>query len=417
MRKIVFFIWILIFSFISADDVLIPMDHSQTDHLKAYGIAYWAVQNGAKVEWFLNYRGGSFLIEGYENVVRMCLTRGVSYELITRSDYATIINEIEHSNMDAVSLEKAPTIAVYTPPYTQPWDDAVTMALTYAEIPYDTIYDREILEGSLSEYDWLHLHHEDFTGQYGKFYASYSNTDWYIEQVRTQERQARDLGFSKVSKLKLAVVLRIKQYMLDGGFLFAMCSATDTFDIALAAAETDICGPMYDGDPADPAAQSKLDFSRCIAFQDFTLEMNPMIYEYSDIDMTDYINRNVDERNDYFTLFDFSAKFDPIPSILTQNHTRLIKGFFGQTTAFKRSLIKPEVVIMGDVQGTEIVKYIYGTVGEGFFTFYGGHDPEDHKHFVGDPPTELEMHKNSPGYRLILNNILFPATDKQKQKT
>ncbi len=415
-RTILIFIFILSF-IIKADDVLIPMDHSQTDHLKSYGLAYWAIEKGAKVEWLLNYRGGAFRIEGFEKVVDEALLRGVYYEIITNSDYAAILNQITSTNSDVVELEKAPKIAVYTPEGKFPWDDAVTLALTYAEIPYETVWDREVLRGDLAKYDWLHLHHEDFTGQYGKFYASQMNSEWYIDQQMKQEKEARELGYSKVSRLKLAVVIKIKQFVMEGGFMFAMCSASDTFDIALAAARTDICESMFDGDSADPSAQNKLNFDQCIAFRDFKLEMNPYVYEYSNIDLSEEMSRTVNEDNDYFTLFDFSAKFDPIPTILTQNHTRLVKGFMGQTTAFRRSLIKPGVVVLGDVQNSEMVKYIYAPVGRGFFTFYGGHDPEDYKHYVMDPPTELELHKNSPGYRLILNNILFPATNKKKQKT
>ncbi|MBU4487171.1 MAG: asparagine synthetase B, partial [Candidatus Delongbacteria bacterium] len=342
---------------------------------------------------------------------------GVSYEIISDADYAAILNEMNNSNTDVVKLEKAPKVAVYTPQGKFPWDDAVTLALTYAEIPYETVWDREVLRGDLAKYDWLHLHHEDFTGQYGKFYASQGSSEWYVDQMIKQEKEARDLGYSKVSRLKLSVVIKIKQFVMEGGFLFAMCSATDTFDIALAAAGTDICESIFDGDPADPNAQSKLKYDQCIAFKDFKLETNPFVYEHSDIDLSEEMNRTMDETNDYFTLFDFSAKFDPIPCILTQNHTRLIKGFMGQTTAFRRSLIKKSSIILGDVANSEIVKYIYAPVGKGFFTFFGGHDPEDYKHFIMDPPTELELYKNSPGYRLILNNILFPATNKKKQKT
>jgi len=402
---------------LKADDILIPMDYNQADHLKAYGIAYWAIEKGAGVEWLLNYRGGSFKIEGFENIINESLVRGVSYEIITDSDYAGILAEMSNSNTDVVKLEKAPKVAVYTPQGKFPWDDAVTLALTYAEIPYETLWDKEVLRGDLAKYDWLHLHHEDFTGQYGKFFASQGSTEWYIDQQMRQEKEARDIGYSKVSKLKLAVVIKIKQFVMEGGFLFAMCSATDTFDIALAAAGTDICESIFDGDPADPAAQSKLNYDQCIAFKDFSLEMNPYVYEHSNIDLSEEMNLSVDENNDYFSLFDFSAKFDPIPCILTQNHTRLIKGFMGQSTAFRRSLIKKSAIILGEVNNSEIVKYIYAPVGRGFFTFYGGHDPEDYKHFIMDPPTELELHKNSPGYRLILNNILFPATNKKKQKT
>lgn len=403
--------------FVHAEDILIPMDWDQEDHLKAYGLAYWSIDRGAKVEWLLNYRGGSFKIEGYENIINEAVVRGVSYELITQSDFASIVNEILQSNMEIVELEKAPKVAIYTPEGKFPWDDAVTLALTYAEIPYETIWDKEVLRGDLSKYDWLHLHHEDFTGQYGKFLAGHGRDSWYRDQVRRSEEQAKQFGFSKVSREKLAVVIKIKQFVMQGGFLFAMCSAADTFDIALAAYKTDICESVFDGDPIDPNCQSKLDYSQCLAFKDFRLEFNPYVYEYSDIDMSMEINMSVPERNDYFTLFDFSAKFDPIASILTQNHTKIVKGFMGQTTAFRRELIKKNVIVLGDVKNSEIVKYIYAPLGQGFFTFYGGHDPEDYKHYVMDPPTELEMYKNSPGYRLILNNILFPATNKKKRKT
>ncbi|NOR45093.1 MAG: asparagine synthetase B [Candidatus Delongbacteria bacterium] len=416
MKKLLIIIFLVSF-FARAEDILIPMDWDQEDHLKAYGLAYWSIDRGAKVEWLLNYRGGSFKIEGYENIINEAVVRGVSYELITQSDFASIANEILQSNMEIVELEKAPKVAIYTPEGKYPWDDAVTLALTYAEIPYVTLWDKEVLRGDLSKYDWLHLHHEDFTGQYGKFLAGHGRDSWYRDQVRRFEKLAKQLGFSKVSREKLAVVIKIKQFVMQGGFLFAMCSAADTFDIALAAYKTDICDAVFDGDPIDPNCQSKLDYSQCLAFKDFKLEFNPYVYEYSDIDLSKEINRSVPEKNDYFTLFDFSAKFDPIASILTQNHTRIIKGFMGQTTAFRRELIKKNVVILGDVKNSEIVKYIYAPLGQGFFTFYGGHDPEDHKHYVMDPPTELEMYKNSPGYRLILNNILFPATNKKKRKT
>ncbi|HQO10399.1 MAG TPA: hypothetical protein PLK90_10015 [Clostridiales bacterium] len=417
MKKYLLIFFIISFSAVEADDILVPMDFSQKDHLKAYGLAYWAIDKKAGVDWLLNYRGGSFRIDGYENVINEALLRGVTYEIISDADYAGILSEITQTNADVVKLEKAPKIAVYTPQGKFPWDDAVTLALTYAEIPYETVWDKEVIRGELAKYDWLHLHHEDFTGQYGKFYASQGSTEWYIDQVIRQEKEARELGFSKVSKLKLAVAIKIKQFVLDGGFMFAMCSATDTFDIALAAAGTDICESVFDGDPADPQAQNKLNYDNCIAFKDFRIEMNPYVYEHSDIDLTEEISRSANEENDYFTLFDFSAKFDPIPCILTQNHTRLVKGFMGQSTAFRRSYIKKSVVILGDVQNSENVRYIYAPAGRGFFTFYGGHDPEDYRHLVMDPPTELELYKNSPGYRLILNNILFPATNKKKQKT
>lgn len=396
---------------------LIPMDNVQKNHLKAYGIVYWALQNNSESQWLLNYRGGSFLCEYSAALKTQCDIRGVSYEIIADVKSAQILNEIaaDDVNMDAVKLEKAPKIAVYTPKDKLPWDDAVTLALTYAEIPYDVIYDEEIVRGDLSKYDWLHLHHEDFTGQYGKFYANYRHAEWYKSQVANAEEAARALGFSKVSQLKLYVVKAIKAYIESGGFLFAMCSGADTFDIALAADGVDICETMFDGDPADPQAQQKLDFSKCIAFQNFTLVRNPMEYEYSNIDVTN--NRRVNEAEDYFTLFEFSAKWDPVPTMLCQNHDHILKGFMGQTTAFNKSLIKPQVLVMGEMNAANEARYIHGTQGKGTWTFYAGHDPADYRHLVGDAPTNLDNHKNNAGYRLILNNVLFPAAKKKKQKT
>jgi len=394
------------------------MDLNQTDHLKAYGVAYWILDQGTDVEWLLNYRGGSFTMRSDPSIIRLCRIRGVQFEILSGTDITSIYQMIETRNMDVVLLEKAPKIAVYTPPNKQPWDDAVTMALTYAEIPYKTLFDEEVLQGHLSQYDWLHLHHEDFTGQYGKFYASYRNAAWYIKQQELFESEAEKLGFEKVSELKRAVVLTIYNYMTQGGFLFAMCSATDTYDIALASKNTDICDTVFDHDPVDPEYQAKLDFSSCLAFQDFSLYTNPMVYEYSDIDITPPNQRiPSDASRDYFTLFEFSAKYDPVPTMLTQNHVSVIHNFMGQTTGYHRHLIKKSVVIMAEKEGTDQVKYIHGNAGQGSFTFLGGHDPEDYQHFVGDPPTELSLHKNSPGYRLILNNILFPAAKKKKQKT
>ncbi|MBN1969836.1 MAG: asparagine synthetase B [Candidatus Delongbacteria bacterium] len=416
MKKVLFLIFFFIKN-VFCSDILIPMDNTQKNHLKAYGLVYWAIEKGANTEWFLNYRGGSFFIEGYENIVNEAAKRGISIEMISSSDYSTIRSSIEAGNMDAVKLEKAPKVAVYTPPGKFPWDDAVTLALTYAEIPFETLWDKEVLDGKLGNYDWLHLHHEDFTGQYGKFYGSQRNKRWYKEQVIRFEKMAKELGFSKVSRLKLAVALKIKEFMLNGGFLFAMCSATDSYDIALSAINTDICDTPFDGDPVDPNYKSKLNYSNCIAFENFTLETNPMVYEFSDIDMTTKKFNSISKDNDYFTLFEFSAKYDPIPAILTQNHTRLIKGFMGQSTSFNKNLVKKNVIILGERKSSDEVKYIHGEVGQGFFTFYGGHDPEDYQHFVDDPPTELDLYQNSPGYRLILNNVLFPATNKKKRKT
>ncbi|MER3522798.1 MAG: asparagine synthetase B [Ignavibacteria bacterium] len=400
--------------------ILIPMDLTQTDHLKAYGIAYWALTKGIELDWLLNYRGGSFMIDAHEIVAAECRIRGVAFMPITAADAALIYAEVQRNdnNMDVIRLEKAPKVAVYVPPGFQPWDDAVTLALEYAEIHYDKVWDDEVMADKLHEYDWLHLHHEDFTGQYGKFYASFAQASWYIEQQMMLEKEAKKLGFKKVSELKKAVARKIKEYIAGGGFMFAMCSATDTYDIALAAENTDICDVMYDGDPPDRDAQQRLDFSKTLAFTNFTLERNPLRYEYSDIDQppSDVLGLQNPE-TDYFTLFEFSAKFDPVPTMLTQNHVNVIKGFLGQTTNFKKSLIKSSVIILAEKEGMDQVRYLHGNFGRGTFTFYGGHDPEDYQHAVGDPPTDLSLHKNSPGYRLILNNILFPAAKKKQQKT
>ncbi len=400
--------------------ILIFMDLQQTDHLKAYGIAYWVLTKGMDVDWLLNYRGGSFMVDDLPMIANECRVRGVAFSELSSTDASAVYAEVqrEDNNMDVVKLEKAPRVAVYVPPDFRPWDDAVTLALDYAEIHYDKLWDDEVLGGKLQEYDWLHLHHEDFTGQYGKFYASFAGAPWYIEQQAMLEKEAHKLGFKKVSEEKKAVVRAIKQYVANGGFLFAMCSATDTYDIALAAENTDICDVMYDGDPPDPDAQEKLDFSKTLAFTDFKLEKNPYRYEYSDIDdpPSDQLAA-LNPETDYFTLFEFSAKFDPVPTMLTQDHVNVIKGFCGQTTGFKKSVIKRSITILAEKAGTDQVKYLHGNYGRGTFTFYGGHDPEDYQHAVGDPPTDLSLHKNSPGYRLILNNILFPAAKKKEQKT
>ncbi|NOZ55474.1 MAG: asparagine synthetase B [Calditrichaeota bacterium] len=403
---------------VRAQKILIFMDLKQTDHLKAYGVAYWTLEQGIPVEWLLNYRGGSFMMDYNQAVERECRLRGVAYTVVNAADVTQIYATIEANNMEVVRLEKAPKIAVYTPPNKQVWDDAVTLALTYAEIPYTTVWDAEVLSGELDNYDWLHLHHEDFTGQYGKFYASYRNAPWYQEAVAQNEEMARRLGFKKVSELKKAVARAIKQYVVRGGFLFAMCSATDTIDIALAAENTDIVPAVFDGDPPDPDCQSKLDYSKTFAFTNFTVILDPMVYEFSDIDIPpNYAPVLRGPEADYFTLFEFSAKYDPVPTMLTQDHTNVIKGFMGQTTGFRRDKIKKSVVILGAAEGTQQVKYIHGNVGKGTFTFLGGHDPEDYQHYVYDPPTQLSLHKNSPGYRLILNNVLFPAAKKKERKT
>lgn len=394
------------------------MDEStQQNHLKAYGITYWALEQDYKASWLLNYRGGSFLLPDDARIRKECQIRGVSFEIISDSQANQILEEISSpsQNMEAVVLEKAPKIAVYTPKGKQPWDDAVTLVLTYAEIPFKEVYDEEVLKDELLLYDWLHLHHEDFTGQYGKFFGAYRNAPWYIEQKREAEALAAKLGFSKVSEAKLAVAQKIRDFVIGGGFMFAMCSATDSFDIALSADGVDICEPMFDGDPSEPNYQSKIDYSKTLAFRDYILERSPTVYEFSDIDMTG--KRKVPMEKDYFTLMEFSAKWDPIPTMLCQNHTQLVKGFMGQTTAFDRNLIKSNVLIMGENLLNGEARYIHGTKGKGMFTFFGGHDPEDYQHLVGDAPTVLDLHPNSPGYRLILNNVLFPAAQKKKQKT
>jgi len=389
----------------------------QNNHLKAYGIAFWVLQNDIEVEWLLNYRGGSFLMDNYSSIEEECIIRGVSYEVIAdvQSNQIKAAISDPEINQEVVKLQKAPKIAVYTPDGKQPWDDAVTLVLTYAEIPYDKVYDREVIGDQLMKYDWLHLHHEDFTGQYGKFFRNYRNAPWYIQQQRDTEALAKDLGFDKVSQLKLGVATKIKNFTVGGGFLFTMCSGTDSFDISLAAKGTDICDYMYDGDPADPASQTKLNYENTFAFKDFTLVQNPLEYEFSSIDGT--LLHNIPENQDKFSLFEFSAKWDIVPTMLCQNHTQIIKGFMGQTTDFLSSQIKSDVLIMGENKALGTARYIHGDLGKGQWTFYGGHDPEDYKHYVNDPPTDLNLYPNSPGYRLILNNILFPAAKKKKQKT
>lgn len=403
---------------VKANFILLPMDEvSQKNHLKAYGITYWCLDKQYKASWLLNYRGGSFLLPDVPEIRKECQIRGVSFEILSVGDANIILDEISSpsTNMETVVLEKAPKIAVYTPKGKQPWDDAVTMVLTYAEIPFTPIYDEEVLSDQLILYDWLHLHHEDFTGQYGKFFGAYRNAPWYIEQKKNSEVLATKLGYAKVSEEKLAVAKKIRDFVIGGGFMFAMCSATDSFDIALAADGVDICEPMFDGDGSDANYQSKLDYSQSFAFKEFILERKPEKYEFSDIDTTE--KRKMPMEKDYFTLMDFSAKWDVIPTMLCQNHTQLVKGFMGQTTAFDRSLIKSNVLILGENQLNDEGRYIHGQRGKGFFTFFGGHDPEDYQHRVGDEPTVLDLHPNSPGFRLILNNVLFPAAKKKPQKT
>ncbi len=414
--------FVLLIFFVScslkANFILLPMDETtQKNHLKAYGVAYWCLDKKYKASWLLNYRGGSFLLPDAPEIRKECQIRGVSFELLTDSEANNILNEISSpsQNMETVVLEKAPKVAVYTPPGKQPWDDAVTMVLKYAEIPFTPVYDEAVLSDQLVLYDWLHLHHEDFTGQYGKFYSQYRNAPWYIEQKNQAELLAKKLGYNKVSEEKLAVAKKIRDFVIGGGFMFAMCSATDSFDIALAAEGVDICEPMFDGDDSDANYQSKIDYTKTFAFKDFILDRKPEHYEFSDIDMTE--KRRVPMEKDYFTLMDFSAKWDVIPTMLCQNHTSLVKGFMGQTTSFDRKLIKTNVLVLGECQINEEARYIHAQKGKGFFTFFGGHDPEDYKHQVGDEPTVLDLHPNSPGFRLILNNVLFPAAKKKKQKT
>ena len=400
--------------------LLVPMDETQRNHLKAYGIAYYALERDVEVTWLLNYRGGSFMMKYADAIERQAKLRGVSVDVIADGQSTAILSEIADPsvNMDAVRLQKAPKIAVYSPKSKLPWDDAVTLVMTYAEIPYDVIYDEEVIAGVLPTYDWLHLHHEDFTGQYGKFWGNYRNAQWYIEDVRDQEARAHKLGYSKVSQLKLAVAHKIRDFVMGGGFLFAMCSAPDSYDVALAAENVDICDVMFDGDPMQPNAQELLDYSKCFAFKDFRISTNPTEYEISTIDIDDRTRqRQVNEKNDFFTLFDFSAKWDWIPTMLTQNHTRIVHGFMGQTTAFRKSTVKTNALILGENKELGEVRYLHGEYGKGTWTFLGGHDPEDYRHFVGDPPTDLSLYPNSPGYRLILNNILFPAAKKEKHKT
>lgn len=408
---------LFLFSVTRASQVLIPMDVAQANHLKAYGIAYWVLNQNVTVDWLLNYRGGSFAMPYAPAIETECKIRGVSYEVIADGQYGAILSDIANpeQNMDLMKLEKAPKVCVYSPKNKLPWDDAVTMVLTYAEIPYDIVYDDEILDGNLLKYDWLHLHHEDFTGQYGKFYFSYNNAQWYQEDVAGQEARAQRRGFAKVSQMKLAVAKAIKEFVFGGGFMFAMCSATDSYDIALAAQNTDICDVMFDHDPPSPNAQQELDYNQCLAFENWHLRSNPYEYEYSDIDAN--FGRTVQKDLDYFTLFDFSAKWDPVPTMLCQNHTKTVKGFMGQTTAFNKKFIKSSVLVMGQNKSANEARYIHGELGKGLWTWYGGHDPEDYQHLVGDPPTNLDLHPNSPGYRLILNNVLFPAARKKKQKT
>ncbi len=417
-------IWLIITFFITnlsilfGNKILIPMDLAQADHLKSYGIIYWHLSNGHNVDWLLNYRGGSFMLNPDDKFITEARIRGISFEVISDNEAEQIQNLLKSDkfNGDVVLLEKAPKIGVYVTPGIAPWDDAVRMALEYAEIKYETFWDEEVLNDKLKEIDWLHVHHEDFTGQYGKFWANYRNQPWYIQQVQINESMAKKMGYAKVSEMKKDVVLKMREFIANGGYMFGMCSATDTWDIALAALNVDICPEMFDGDPADPNANSKLDFTQTLVFENFILELDPYVYEYSNIDVPiDPFGLNPE--GDFFTLFDFSAKFDPIPTMVTQNHANIIRGFLGQTTGFRKKFIKNNVIILGEKEGTDEVKYLLVNFGKGFLAWFGGHDPEDYQHLVGDPPTDLNLYKNSPGYRLILNNVLFPAAKKKTLKT
>ena len=419
LSKRIFYILIFLVSMsVKANFILLPMDEStQQNHLKAYGITFWCLDKQYKASWLLNYRGGSFLLPDAPEIRKECQIRGVSFEVLSDAQANQILDEIASpsQNMETVVLEKAPKVAVYTPKGKQPWDDAVTLVLTYAEIPFTPVYDEEVLSDQLLLYDWLHLHHEDFTGQYGKFFGAYRNAPWYIEQKKDAEALAKKLGYAKVSEEKLAVAKKVRDFVIGGGFMFAMCSATDSFDIALAAEGVDICESMFDGDASEANYQSKIDYTKSFAFKNYTLERRPERYEFSDIDMTE--KRKIPMEKDYFTLMEFSAKWDVIPSMLCQNHTQLVKGFMGQSTSFERELVKSNVLVLGECQLNGEARYIHGQIGKGMFTYYGGHDPEDYQHRVGDEPTVLDLHPNSPGYRLILNNVLFPAARKKKQKT
>ena len=415
IKKIALLVYI---GLIFCQKMIIPMDMEQTDHLKAYGLAFWVLEKNNNIDWILNYRGGSFILDADNQVIQQCILRGIHYELVGANDYTSIIKTIEQENMDIVLLEKAPKVAVYSPPGKQPWDDAVTLVLTYAEIDYDVIFDEEVLSDGLKTYDWLHLHHEDFTGQYGKFYRNYHKKPWYKKLELDLNKSARDFGFQSVHVLKKNVALKIKNYITNGGFLFAMCSAADSFDIALASLNVDIVSEVYDQTPVDPNYMQKMNFDNSIAFEGYQLYTDPMIYEYSTIDIPPSHKPTIKSPEaDYFSLFEFSAKWDPVPTMLTQNHVNVINGFMGQTTGFNRKYLKKHIVVLGEVNNDPMVKYIHGNAGKGTFTFLGGHDPEDYRHFVGDPPTDLSLHKNSPGYRLILNNILFPAARKKDRKT
>ena len=400
----------------AAQQLLVPMDHAQTDHLKAYGLTFWGLDHRLTADWLLNYRDGSFLLPDRAEVRREAAMRGVTTEAISAAQVAQLHAAIEQSNMERVILEKAPRIAVYTPDNVNPWDDAVTLALTYADIPYDKLWDAEVLQGRLSEYDWLHLHHEDFTGQYSKFYISYAGAPWLQEAISVNEAMAQRFSKANVPELKQSVAEEMRRYVAQGGFLFAMCTATETLELSLAALGVDIAAAFSDGTPVDPQASQKLQWDRTLAFRDAELQMNPGVNAFSDID-GHQVNTTWRQPLGAFTLFDFSPKFDPVASMLVQNHERVLPDFYGLTTSFRRERLKPGIIVLGEEEGAGWTKYIHGTFGEGTWTFLGGHDPEDPQHQIGDAHTDLSMHPHSPGYRLILNNVLFPAAKKKTLKT
>lgn len=418
MRHLILVLALLVLQPVSAaaQYLLVPMDEAQSNHLKAYGLTYWVLSQGQTAEWLLNYRAGSFLLPDRSAVRQEAALRGVTFEPASAAQVAQIRGAIARENMETIILEKAPEIAVYTPPESPPWDDAVTLALTYADIPYTPVWDREVLQGRLKEYDWLHLHHEDFTGQYSKFYVAYANEPWFRDQVRLNQGVADEFGMPNVPELKKAVANEIGRYVSDGGFLFAMCTATETIELALGAVGVDIAAPFSDGTPVDPDASQKMQWNRTMAFQGAQIQVNPAINAFSDID-GHQVNTARRQPLGAFSLFEFSAKFDPVPSMLVQNHENVISDFYGLTTSFRRDRLKPGVVVLAEEEGAPWVKYIHGTFGQGTWTFLGGHDPEDPQHQIGSPPTDLALHTNSPGYRLILNNVLFPAARKKTLKT
>jgi hypothetical protein len=396
--------------------LLVPMDNAQANHLKAYGLTYWVLDRKLTAEWLLNYRAGSFLLPDRPDVRREAALRGVNFETLTGGQLAQIRATVAESNMESVILEKAPKIAVYTPENTNPWDDAVTLALAYADVPYDKIWDREVLQGRLKNYDWLHLHHEDFTGQYSKFYINYAGAPWLAEAVAQNDAIAKEFGLANVPAGKKAVAEEIRRYVGEGGFLFAMCTATETIELALAAVNVDIAAPFSDGTPVDVNASRKMQWARTMAFQNAEVQTNSAISSFSDID-GHQVNTPWRQPLGSFTLFDFSPKFDPVPSMLVQDHENVIPDFYGLTTSFRKDRLKPGVIVLADEQGTQWSKYVHGSYGQGTWTFLGGHDPEDPQHQVGDEPTDLNLHPHSPGYRLILNNVLFPAAKKKTLKT